>query len=180
MADYVENNQAGEEESSFDFKALFQIFILNWQYVLLSVIFFVGCGFVYLRYATPVYTASMKLLIKDDDSRRTRSANGIAMDRLGLMTNSSGFDNELEILTSTSLANRVVKNLKLYVNYVQEGRLTSREVYKNSPIIVDFEEGRLDELEYPIFLTISKDDEVIHVSGCRYAVPGQEPRYPCF
>lgn len=166
MADYVENNQTGEEEdSSLNLKTLFQIFVLNWQYVLLSVIFFVGCGFVYLRYATPVYTASMKLLIKDDDTRRSRSVNGYAMDRLGMMTNSSGFDNELEILTSTGLANRVVKNLKLYVNYVQEGRITSREVYKNSPIVVDFEEGRLDELEYPIFLTISKENEVLHVTG---------------
>lgn len=165
MAEYVEKNQTEEEEGFFNFKTLFQIFMLNWQFVLLSVLFFLGCGFVYLRYATPVYTASMKVLIKDNETPRSRSINGYAMDRLGMMTNSSGFDNELEILTSTGLANRVVKNLKLYVTYVQEGRISKREIYKGSPIVVDFEEGRIDELEYPIKLTISKEGEGIHVAG---------------
>ena len=118
MADYIENEQI-EEEGAFNLKTLWDIFVLNWQMVLLSVLFFLGCGFVYLRYAQPVYMASMKVLIKDDDGgSRRRSVNGYAMDQLGLISNSSGFENELEILTSTTLAQRVVKNLKLYV-YMQ-------------------------------------------------------------
>lgn len=167
MADYIENeNEQIEEEGAFNLKTFWDIFVLNWQIVLLSVLFFLGCGFVYLRYAHPMYMASMKVLIKDDDgSSRRRSVNGYAMDQLGLISNSSGFENELEILTSTLLATRVVKNLKLYVSYVQEGRVSSREVYKTSPILVDLEENRLEDLKYPIDLTISKQGEGIHVEG---------------
>ena len=66
MADYIENEQI-EEEGAFNLKTIWDIFVLNWQIVLLSVLFFLGCGFVYLRYAHPVYMASMKVLIKDDD-----------------------------------------------------------------------------------------------------------------
>ena len=165
MADYIENEQI-EEEGAFNLKTIWDIFVLNWQMVLLSVLFFLGCGFVYLRYAQPVYMASMKVLIKDDDGgSRRRSVNGYAMDQLGLISNSSGFENELEILTSTSLANRVVKNLKLYVNYVQEGRVSKHELYKTSPVLVDLEENRLEELKYPISLTISKKGKGIRVEG---------------
>lgn len=165
MADYIENEQI-EEEGAFNLKTFWDIFVLNWQIVLLSVLFFLGCGFVYLRYAHPMYMASMKVLIKDDDGNsRRRSVNGYAMDQLGLISNSSGFENELEILTSTLLATRVVKNLKLYVSYVQEGRVSSREVYKTSPVLVDLEESRLEDLKYPINLTISKQDRGIHVEG---------------
>ena len=167
MAEYIDNrnNQAEEEESSFDLKTILGLFMLNWQYFLLSVMFFLGCGFVYLRYATPVYQASMKVLIKDDQQQGSRRINGYSLDALGMMSNTSGFENEMEILTSTALSSRVVKNLKLYVSYVQEGRISKREVYKNSAIIVDFEESRLDELEYPIYLTISPEGEGIHVEG---------------
>ena len=56
-----------EEESSFSFQAIFAMLVLNWQWFLLS-IFICLCGaLIYLRYASPVYQASVKMLIKDDD-----------------------------------------------------------------------------------------------------------------
>lgn len=165
MADYIETEKIEEEEGGFSLKTLWDIFVLNWQIVLCSVVFFVACGFVYLRYARPAFSASMKVLIKDDDGMRSHRVNGYAMDQLGMVSNSSGFDNELEILTSTSLSSRVVKNLKLYVRYVVEGRVKDVEIYGNSPVIVDFEESRLDDLKNPIMLTITREDEGIRVKG---------------
>lgn len=42
---------------------------------------------------------------------------------LGLISNSNGFDNEMEILTSHSLALQVVKDMKIYVDYYFVGKV---------------------------------------------------------
>ena len=49
-----------EEESSFDFRTIFTLLILNWQWFLVS-IFICLCGaMLYLRYQAPVYQVSTK------------------------------------------------------------------------------------------------------------------------
>lgn len=146
----------GEEEkkSIFNLRTIWTIFYLNWHWVLLSVFICMCAAFVYLRYATELYSASMKVLVKD--SEQNPRGYGMALDEMGLLSNSNGFDNELEIIRSATVSTRAVKRLKLYVTYVQEGRVRDRELYKTSPVLVDLEEGRLESLASPIFLTLTK------------------------
>ena len=59
-----------EEVSFFNFNQLFQTFILNWQWFALSLIIALGITAIYLRYTTPRYQSSAKMLIKDEDSGR--------------------------------------------------------------------------------------------------------------
>ena len=68
LSNDIKQQENGEEQSSFNFQAIFKAFILNWKWFLLSVIICVGVGFLYLRYSTPVYNVTAKLLIKDDNS----------------------------------------------------------------------------------------------------------------
>ena len=63
-------NENNEELSFFNFRTLFQTFILNWQWFALSLIIALGVTAIYLRYTTPRYQASAKMLIKDEDSNR--------------------------------------------------------------------------------------------------------------
>ena len=58
------------KSSKFSLSAISSIFILNWQYFVLSFIFFMSGAFLYLRYTEPVYSISARLLIKDEDSRK--------------------------------------------------------------------------------------------------------------
>ena len=60
--------ETAEEQSSFNFQAIYTAVILNWKWFLLSVIICIGLGMLYLRYSTPVYNVTAKLLIKDDNS----------------------------------------------------------------------------------------------------------------
>ena len=55
----------GEEEkkSIFNLRTIWTIFYLNWHWVLLSVFICMCAAFVYLRYATELYSASMKVLV---------------------------------------------------------------------------------------------------------------------
>jgi uncharacterized protein involved in exopolysaccharide biosynthesis len=59
------------------------------------------------------------------------------MQDLGFITNSTGIDNEIEILKSRILAKEVVKDLKLYVEYRNKGRIARSLIYKVQPINVD-------------------------------------------
>ena len=62
----------------------------------------VACLEIYLRYTTPVYQVSVKMLIKDETEQPRRPSNQMLanMQDLGFMTNSTGIDNEVEILQS--------------------------------------------------------------------------------
>ena len=117
MADYIANENLNEEESSaFNLAEIWKIIVLNWQWIMISTIIALGIAFCYLRYTDPVYTSTMKILIKDDDKKMSRGGGQMNLENVGLISNSNGFDNELEILRSTNINTRVVKTLKLYVS----------------------------------------------------------------
>ena len=159
-----ENNVSAVKQTATDDKVsgVFNIqfiltsLILNWKWYLLSLIICVGCAMVYLRYASPVYSISAKMLIKDDDtpqaSRRGSALQNVA--NLGFMTNTSGFDNELEMLKSQSLSIAAVTDLKLYVNYFGVARFKKQLLYKNQPINVDMDIKHVNELEAPVNVDI--------------------------
>ena len=140
----------------FNLQFIITSLILNWKWYLLSLIICVGCAMVYLRYASPVYSISAKMLIKDDDSPQT-SRRGSALQNvanLGFMTNTSGFDNELELLKSQALSIAAVTDLKLYVNYFGIARFKKQLLYKNQPITVDMDIEHVKELEAPVNVDI--------------------------
>lgn len=161
----IDNTQEGED-SMLNFATFWRLFILNWQIIVLSVFFFMCGGYLYLRYASPVYQASMAVLIKEGESGRSIRRTNMATAALeGIVTNSAGFDNELLILPSSSITYRVVKKLKLYTTYVTEGNVVDREIYKTSPVIVDLAENRLEELSTTVDLVLSKAKKSIEVEG---------------
>ena len=53
-----------EEETSFNFKTIVAMLILNWQWIVLSAIICLCSALIYLRYKSPIYQVSVKMLIK--------------------------------------------------------------------------------------------------------------------
>jgi uncharacterized protein involved in exopolysaccharide biosynthesis len=68
-------NVQAEEKSSFDFAAIYTTLVLNWKWFVLSLIICLGAAAIYLRYKTPIYQASAKLLIKDNDQSGRGNSN---------------------------------------------------------------------------------------------------------
>ena len=127
-----------DEESSFNFRAILRLFILNWQWFLISMFIFACGALIYLRYTDPVYQMSAKMLIKEESSNRRSNGQILAnMQDLGFVSNSTGIENEVEILKSRVLSLEAVKDLKLYVEYRREGRIKKSLIYKSQPINVD-------------------------------------------
>lgn len=155
------------EKSAFDFQTIYTMLVLNWKWFVLSVILCLGCGAIYLRYKTPTFQAHAKMLIKDDESNNRASGKSalLTTSNLGFMTNSAGIDNEMEILTSLSIAQQAVRDLKLYTTYKSKGKIKDQLMYKTEPIIVDLDPGHLEKLIYPIKLVITRDGNSYNVKG---------------
>ena len=158
-----------EEESSFNFRDLFTLFILNWQWFALSM-FICLCGaLIYLRYKSPVYQVSAKMLIKDEASPRRNNGQMLAnMQDLGIISNSAGIDNEMEILQSRILAREAVIDLKLYTQYKIKGRVKNNLIYKGQPVTVDLDPAHLARLD----TTFQVVQTEITIEGNKYNISG--------
>ena len=164
----TESTQDSEEKSSIDFQLIYSTLVLNWKWFVLSLVVCLGLGYLYLRYATPVYQASTKVLIKDDDQAKRRgSMNSMIQSatNLGFMTNSNGIDNEIEILSAHDMAQQTVYDMKIYVSYYHKGTFKDQLIYKEQEVNVDLDLKHLKKLNAPIKLTIEKDGNKYHVKG---------------
>ena len=164
--------QEQEEKSAIDFQLIYTNLILNWKWFVLSLIVCLGLGYLYLRYATPAYQASTKVLIKDDDDSKRRGSLGSSMIQsaanLGFMSNSNGIDNEMEILKSRTLAQQAVYDLKLYVNYRHEGKLKDHVLYGDQEVNIDMDLEHLKKLNAPMNFKITREGRNYHVTGSYY------------
>lgn len=168
--------QEQAENSTFSFQAIYKALILNWYWFILSLIIFLGGAYIYLRYSTPTYQVQTKLLVKDDDSKNGGMSSSLAnasASTLGLISNSNGIDNEIEILQSHTLAAQVARDLKLYVSYQRKGRVKNMILYKDQPVSVDIDPGHLEKLNQPIQLTVKRSGNSYEVEGT-YCVPIDE------
>ena len=157
------------EFSSFDIQALLTSILLNWKWVIFSIIVCLGLATAYLRYKTPIYQASAKLLIKEQDGRGRQGSSLLRSSTLGMMSNSAGIENEMEILSSRSLAEEVVRDLKLYTYYQSVGKIKDIVVYGNQPVNVDLDPEHLEILKSPINLLLQREGNAYHVTGSYYS-----------
>ena len=165
--DSVVNNN--EEESSFDFRAIYTALVLNWQWFALSIFICVCGALIYLRYSTPIYQVSVKMMIKEE-SGRSRTANRMLSNLMddGNIANSNGLENEMEILHSKILAEEVVKNLKLYTEYYTDGRVMKQLMYLTQPITVDIDPlslSKMNENGKSIKMKIVREGTKYNVDG---------------
>lgn len=154
-----------EEEEGIDFQKLLMIFLMNWKWFALSVVICMACAFVYLRYATPLYKVTAKVMIKDT-KKGGYTSEMVALEDLGFLNSTGGIDNEIEVLLSKSLIKRTVMDLKLYTTYYEEGRLKDRDLYNQSPIWVDIEHGKVADLTTGYFLTFTPQKDSTFVVKC--------------
>lgn len=171
---YLQTNDVSEEQGSdFDYREIWTAVILHWHWFVISVVACLVVAFLYLRYTAPVYTTWTELLIKEDDpyARRMQGGSMLNLSQMGIMTNTNGFDNEVEILGSKTLAKRAVTGLKLYVTYAYEGTFRDKELYRNSPLTADMAVADLDTLPGAVRMEVT-------MSSGEYLVKGEAARQP--
>ena len=127
--------QANSDDQSVDIKSIIFNCLSHWYLFVISVIIALIAGFFINRYKDNIYQTTATVLIKDDRS---------SFDPTSIMTNMSysnmqNIENEMTILKSWSLVERVVKKMGIEVTYMNKGRIATTEMYKSAPFDVEFD-----------------------------------------
>ena len=126
---------AGTNED-VSFAEIFFHYLSYWKWFVVSVAVCMFVAFMYLRYTTAEYEVFSKVLIKDEKKGQTITDMNAAFRDLGLAPQISNFDNEVEILLSSTLMREIKDSLQLGVSYYAEGKIKRYEIYKSTPIFV--------------------------------------------
>jgi tyrosine-protein kinase Etk/Wzc len=127
--------QNSEEKSNDSGNNILSKFIPYWPQLLLLTLLFMGLGFVYLRYATPIYQVSTTIMIKDES--RGGSEDSKIMESFNLIADKKNLENEIRVLSSRGMMEEVVKSLHLYAPIIMEGKVKAGDAYLISPIRVE-------------------------------------------
>ena len=133
------NNNLDEDQSEdFNLREALERYLSHWQWFVLAVCLCVTIAYVYLRYTTAQYQASTTILVKDDKKGGMLSELSAFAD-MGLGGGmKSNLDNEVEIIKSRTLVERVVRKLELNISIIEKGKVNTIERYKDLPVQVHF------------------------------------------
>ncbi|SIS42734.1 capsular exopolysaccharide family [Zobellia uliginosa] len=138
-----------------------------WPLFLISLVICLGGVFLYLRYwADTEYQISSTLLVKTKDAGQG-SIQAESIKSLGLIKNTTEVEDEIGILKSTGIMEKVIANRSLNINYYVEGKVRDVEIYGNdSPIEVLVDEtasGLIYDLPIEIKILENNKYELITV-----------------
>ena len=131
-----QTKEKGNEEI-IDLKAILFKYLSYWHYFLISFLFFCFLAFLNNRYTVPEYSVSSTLLIRDDNNTQLGAEN--LLEGLELFSGKKNLKNEIIILKSYNINERVIKELGLGLSYFQHGFFQSNELFENTPFRVDLD-----------------------------------------
>ena len=148
------NNNPEGEDREINLYAVFFKYMVYWPWFVASVLACCIGMYVFLRYQTPVYNVTSSVLIKEDEKKGANAASGLAaIQDLGMLSMTSNFDNEVEILRSRTLIKKVVNDMGLYIDMEESNALGfNPPLYKNSPVNVFITPEEADRLVAPVEL----------------------------
>ena len=151
-----------QSEEQINIQEILFRYLIHWPWFVVSVIVCVAVAWGYLRLTTPVYNVSATVLIKDEKKGggANMSSELEKMGMNGFVSSSSNIENEIEVLTSRTLAREVVSSLGLFVTYMDEDKFPKRELYRTSPVLVSLTPQEADKLPQTMEVGMS-----LHPSG---------------
>lgn len=154
----MENYQ--EKNEQIDVKEILEKYYQYWYFFIIAIVMSIFIGFLFLRYSPKVYNASTTILVKDENNTSLGSDNII--DGIDLFGKNRNIKNEIGILRSFSLVKQTLKEVDYNISYLNEGKLTSVDIYSRSPFKIVLDSNHLQSLEVKFYVTlISKDEFVI-------------------
>jgi tyrosine-protein kinase Etk/Wzc len=110
------------------FKELLSGLIQKWYYFLITISLCVVAAYFHLRYSVAQYYVSTTILIKEQGNGSGLTANAAMVD-VGMLQPEKKLDDEMIVLKSRSLMERVLNELSFNTSYFLEGRVQDMEVY---------------------------------------------------
>lgn len=150
MKNQKEIDQSLHDQTVF-LRDLVERYVRNWKWFLLGVLLTSISTFLVLRFIPRLYDAKSSIKIKDDSSNGAISELAVFEDMGMLMNQKSAVENEMEVIESRELLEKVALDLNLNVKYTLKGKSfiedisslfrgnpSSKELYKIHPIEINF------------------------------------------
>lgn len=159
------SNNHPEANEKADFQQLWLRYIVYWPYFVLLFVLSFGVAWIYLHYATPIYGATARILVKDEtkgaeDSKAVEFLNNANAKKL--------IENEIEVISSKSLIDKVVKNLGLYAPVHEEDEFNTPVAYITCPVRVEVKNPDLLTETEKVYFTFNKDKQQVRIDRSTY------------
>lgn len=165
------------EEDTVDIRQILETVWGLRFWILLSLIVCFGIAYAYCLYKTPVYETSCSImLVSEEGSKGAITSEFALMSEFSGMSLQQKMSNELYILKTTSLMQNVVEELNLNIQYFEKERIKSKEFYKNSPLLFQWENPvplAASEIQHmEIHLTLQSENESFIIN--EFLIKGEE------
>ena len=160
-----------DEDSSMNFNPLewFFTFLHYWYLFVIALAISLGLAMLKNRRWIPTYFSQGTLVIKENAGYG--GSNFALMQGFGVDAGFKNVNNQMIMLGSYDLTSRVVDSLPfLNVEYITQGRFKTRQLYRQTPILVEYK--RLDPRAYGILYQVNfEHDGTIHLSSTEEDTP---------
>lgn len=123
--------QIYEGDNTPNLRVVLMRYLKHWPWFILSLVLALAGGYVYSLFQTPIYKVQTSLLIKDDKKGLSEES---ILKELDIFEPKKVVENEVEILHSYALMDKVVSGLGLNVQYFIPTNTGNREIYNESPL----------------------------------------------
>ena len=137
----AQNSVQQENEEIISLREMFDMFLFNWKWFLLSIIVCCALGYIYLKKQPKVYQRQAMMLVKEENgmSRRSSAMGTDALMQLNGVISGASVANEKYILSSHLLTKQVAKDLHFDVLYTLDNVLCDESLYDKRPFTIEFE-----------------------------------------
>lgn len=111
----------------------------HWPWFVLSLALALAGAYAYLLYKQPIYRIQASLMLQDE---KRGTVDNTPLKELETYSPKKAVENELEVIHSSMLMDRVVTNLHLDTRYYRKASFGKREIYGDSPIWLLVESGK--------------------------------------
>ena len=161
MTEIKDCNEKIKSRPNLTFHDFMHLILSNWYWFILSLILFGLAAEYYIRRTPPVYQRTASIQIKD--SRKGTGAELAAFSDIAGITGRNSVDNEIHILESYSLMERVVNKYNLATTYTTKGRIRTTDLYGRVPMTVSFID--ISPRESGSFSYTMDDEGNAHIKG---------------
>lgn len=136
---------------------LWGMFVPKWYWFAISLFIALSIATLYLLRTPPVYTRTAAILVKEDSKTGATAGSAGEFADLGIFKSNTNINNELLTLKSPTLMTEVVKRLKLDEIYTERDGLKEIDLYKKSPIEIEWQEASDTQVSFKIEMQSETD-----------------------
>ncbi|HVX51509.1 MAG TPA: hypothetical protein VHB48_15205, partial [Chitinophagaceae bacterium] len=156
-----------EEENEFSFK---ELLVKSANYLPLFVVFLIvsfSVALIYIHFQTPLYSTSVKLLLKDFN---TKGGGQTVSDQVlpqATLTTKTNLTNEIEVLKSATLMAKVVEDQQLNTVYHSVGKVNTLELFgtDDATKFIKFSAIKDSSRYYTVMIQVDDDGNIYTLNG---------------